>query len=534
MAAYLDILEFIALLLRAASFSALTLCAGGVLFLVFVSRSVARAVDSGIRRWTIRFALLMAAIEILRVTINSFVLYATTGTPLTSLAEANYFQAGLLAIISATVIAVLLRSDNPRPFVLLGAVTLLIATAVMTSHSAARLEGSVWPVAMTAFHFAGVALWMGGLPFLLLSIRNAPEDVGVGLVKRFSKLAGISVAVVAGSGVVLSFIYIDSWSGLYGTTYGFMVCTKIVLLGLALVLGVANNRLANALPEQTFRILRRLSALGEAEIGIGFTIILAAASLTSQAPARDLGNRPTFTELAERLRPQALRLKTPPLAALSPATPLPDLAAPLSGNDDAFLGRQPAQVNLPADIAWSEYNHHWSGIIVAAMGLMALLSRRYPHSFARHWPLMFLGLAVFLILRSDPENWPLGPRSFWQSFLVAEVAQHRFYAFLIVLFAAFEWSVQTGRITSKWPALVFPLICATGGALLLTHTHSLDNAKEELFAEMSHTPIAVAGSVAGWARWLELRLPDGPVYMGLIWPNCLILAGIILMCYREA
>jgi putative copper resistance protein D len=70
--------------------------------------------------------------------------------------------------------------------------------------------------------------------------------------------------------------------------------------------------------------------------------------------------------------------------------------------------------------------------------------------------------------------------------------------------------------------------------LLLTHTHSLDNAKEELFAEMSHTPIAVAGSVAGWARWLELRLPDAPLYLGLIWPNCLILTGIILMCYREA
>src|SRR3954452_13768641 len=108
MAAYLDILEFVALLLRAASFSAMALCAGGVLFLVFVSRSVTRGVNSGIRRWTIRFSILMAAIEILRVTINSFVLYATTGTPLTSLAEANYFQAGLLAIMSATVIAVLL------------------------------------------------------------------------------------------------------------------------------------------------------------------------------------------------------------------------------------------------------------------------------------------------------------------------------------------------------------------------------------------------------------------------------------------
>lgn len=533
MTAYLDILEFVGLLLRAASFSALTLCAGGALFLVFVSGNSTIDANSRIRSWTRRSSLLMAAIELLRVTINSFVLYGTTGTPLKSLAQANYFQAGLLAMVAVTIIAVAVRKDKPNPFLLIGAVALLIATAVMTSHSAARLEDSFWPRAMTALHFGGVALWMGGLPFLLLSIRSAPEDVGVGLVKRFSKLAAISVSIVIGSGVGLSLIYIDSWSGVYGTTYGLMVFTKVALLGLVLMLGAANNRLAKTLPMQAFRVLKRLGALGEAEIGIGFTIILAAASLTSQAPASDLGNRPTFTELLERLRPQAPRFQTPPLIALSPPTPLPDLGAKPDGGE-AFLGRQPAQVNLPADIAWSEYNHHWSGIILATMGLLALISRRYPSSWARHWPLMFLGLAIFLILRSDPENWPLGPRSFWQSFLVAEVAQHRLYAFLIILFAAFEWSVQTGRLTSKWPALVFPLICVTGGALLLTHTHSLDNAKDELFAEMSHTPIAVAGAVAGWARWLELRLPDGPAYIGLIWPNCLMLAGIILLCYREA
>ena len=42
-----------------------------------------------------------------------------------------------------------------------------------------------------------------------------------------------------------------------------------------------------------------------------------------------------------------------------------------------------------------------------AVGLLALLNRAGVR-WARHWPLLFLGLAVFLFFRSDPETWPLG------------------------------------------------------------------------------------------------------------------------------
>ena len=77
--------------------------------------------------------------------------------------------------------------------------------------------------------------------------------------------------------------------------------------------------------------------------------------------------------------------------------------------------------NTPGDIAWSEYNHHWAGLIVLAAGALALLARTGTAPWARNWPLAFLGLAVFLFLRADPENWPLGPRGFWASFAVAEI-----------------------------------------------------------------------------------------------------------------
>jgi putative copper resistance protein D len=208
-----------------------------------------------------------------------------------------------------------------------------------------------------------------------------------------------------------------------------------------------------------------------------------------------------------------------------------DLASGL----DSFVPGGPYQPSTPGDIAWSEYNHHWAGLIVLTAGLLAVLARTGRARWARHWPLAFLGLAVFLFLRADPENWPLGPRSFWQSFAVADVTQHRLFVLLIIVFALFEWAVRTGRIHSRGASLVFPGVCALGGALLLTHTHSLTNSSEELLVELSHLPMAIFAVAAGWSRWLELRLTGAPRQTAAwIWPLCFVLIGVTLLHYREA
>ncbi len=193
------------------------------------------------------------------------------------------------------------------------------------------------------------------------------------------------------------------------------------------------------------------------------------------------------------------------------------------------------QPSTASDIAWSEYNHHWSGAIVLLVGLLALGARVPALSWARNWPLAFLALAVFLFLRADPENWPLGPRGFWESFLVAEVLQHRLFVVLIVLFGFFEWGVTTGRISSPRAALVFPGVCAVGGALLLTHAHPLGNIRQELLSELSHIPLGILGVVAGWSRWLEWRTADNSRgILCYIWPACFVLVGVILLNYRES
>jgi putative copper resistance protein D len=319
-----------------------------------------------------------------------------------------------------------------------------------------------------------------------------------------------------------------------------MVATKVVLLLVLLVLGGCNFLVVERLRRRADAPVLRMRRFAEAEIGIGIAVFFAAASLTSLPPAVDLAHdRASWSEIVERLTPRGPRLTSPDHADLA----IPQLQAKLDAaaassprRPQAFI---PGAGNLPpsnaADIAWSEYNHNWAGLFVLAIGLLSLLERSGWAPWARHWPLLFIGLAIFLFIRSDPENWPLGDIGFWESFRDSGVVQHRTFVLLIVIFGLFEWSVRTGRLRSPKAALVFPLICAGGGALLLTHTHPLTAFKESLLIEMTHIPLAVLGIIAGWSRWLELRLgpPVGRV-ASWIWPICFVLVGVMLLCYRES
>jgi putative copper resistance protein D len=309
-----------------------------------------------------------------------------------------------------------------------------------------------------------------------------------------------------------------------------MMISKVYLFLVVMAMGAGNFFLVRRIDTAPVSLLMRLRRFGEAEIGLGFMAVLAAASMTSQPPAIDLQtDRASLHEIVERMHPVVPRMTSPAFAALAPTVPL----------DEAI---KQTQYNLPGaqldgnGRAWSEYNHHWSGLIVLAAGVFALLSRLPKARWARNWPLVFAGLAVFIVLRGDPESWPLGTRPFWASMVVADTLQHRFYALLILAFAVFEWGNQTGRWHSRWASMVFPLLCAAGGALLLTHNHSVGNIKEELLAEMSHTPIALLGATAGWSRWLELRLPDQKEsrLASYVWPLCLVMVGLVLLNYRES
>jgi putative copper resistance protein D len=314
----------------------------------------------------------------------------------------------------------------------------------------------------------------------------------------------------------LTWMYVGEPSALIGTAYGVMILSKVVLLVAALGLAYANMRaVRRAAGEPGTRLFRFV----EVELGLGITILFAAASLTSLPPAVDVTtDRATVGEVTARFVPAPPRLSSPSIDELLRTA-------------DPLMDRQIAR--KPIERAWSEYNHHWAGLFVVTMGVLAMLERLGVRS-ARHWPLVFLGLATFLFIRNDPRAWPLGPAGFWESLTLPDVLQHRTFVLLVVAFALFEWTVRTGRLAERPWAYVFPLLCAVGGGLLLTHSHAMFNLKDEFLTEVTHAPLGVFGAFAGWGRWLELRLPDAGRWPAWTWRICFTAVGLLLLFYREA
>ena len=528
------------MLLRGTALAGQAVAVGGVFFVLFVLR------PAGLPRVALtplvgRSLALVAAGAVgvaiaqgLAIVVQLVSLGDGGGWPLREVAGTTYFRVSVLRIVTcaalaATAVAVrcgrdgapagsmLGEQDDSRVWWTLGALAVVLAlSAAWLSHATARLDHRLLAAVLDAGHQLAAAVWVGGLLHLTAAVlRRGGGPWPVSLLRRFSTMALVAVVGLVSAGTALSVLYIDGVPALLGTSYGVMVVTKAVLLGLLLVLGAANFLAVRRLRDGGEVGLTRIRRFVEVELGLGLTVLFAAASLTSLPPAVDVPERATVSEVATRFTPQWPRLRSPAISEL----PVEDRDAPRTA----------------ADRAWSEYNHHMAGFFVLTMGVLALLQRARWGRWARHWPLVFLGLAAFLLVRNDPGAWPLGPLGFWASMAYPEVLQHRLFVVLVVGFGLFEWRVRAGRLGRRGAALVFPLLCAVGGGLLLTHSHAMGDLKAEFLTEITHAPLGVLGLMAGWARWLELRLPPpDDALPGRLWAWAFSLVGVFLIFYRES
>ncbi len=548
LALLIDLFGYLSIILHGVTIVVQSMALGGTLFLVFLVRPFAATLpDSAtlVRRTSVIAgcsALGLAAVEVLVVAMQVAVLMDTVGLGMLQTLTAQFAEAGLVKAAAAELLGALLLARRPAPALqLLAPCAVVLVAATLMTHAAARLTGGPVLLAATALHVLGAAIWVGGIPSFIMVLGRLNDGASFRRVgARFSRMSMLGVACILVSAATMTWFYVGSWEGVYGTAYGVMITAKVVMFGALLLLGLGNFLVVERLRTDPSTPVLRMRRFAEVEIGIGFSIFFAAASLTSVPPAVDLvHDRATWAEIVERNTPQWPRLTSPDFDSLA----LPVLQAQLDAEaarartaaPPAFTpGAGELSTRNAADVAWSEYNHQWSGLFVLAIGVLGLLHRAGVRA-ARHWPLVLLGLAAFLFVRSDPEAWPLGYVGFFESFRDVEVLQHRMFIALIVAFALFEWGVGTGRLRRPGAALVFPLLTALGGALLLTHSHAIANVKDQLLVEVSHTPLALAGIGAGWFRWLELRA-DGPIrrWAGWVWPVCFLIVGGILLIYREA
>ncbi|MCI0547949.1 MAG: CopD family protein [Candidatus Rokubacteria bacterium] len=520
---------FIAVLLRGLALSGQSVAIGAVAFALLVLMPAARG-EPDRRRLLGRVltvaalgAAVAAAAHALWLVIQLGVLSDTSGWPLRQVLATGYVQMSLLRILCCLGLVgsgLWLRGQErvERAWPWLAALAVAIAAGgAATSHAAGRLEHRALLLGLDFAHQLAVGVWVGGLISLIVAAFPLSERPwSLRLLKRFSATALTAVTTLVLTGAGLTAFYGDGLSGLIGTAYGMMVVTKIAVLAGLLVLGALNFAVVRRLPAGSPVSRAELQRFVEVEFGLGVTVLFAAASLTSIPPAVDvIADRASIAEVVTRFTPRWPTFASPRL-------------------EDMPLAERDAPRNA-ADRAWSEFNHHASGILVVAMGVLALLHATGRAGWARHWPLVFFALGTFVLLRSDPATWPLGPYGFWESFIFAEVVQHRLFVVLIFAFGAFEWMVRTGRLRSPRCALVFPMLAVVGGGLLLTHSHAALNLKEEFLIEVTHAPLGVLALVVGWSRWLELRLPTGATRLpGRLWPAALAVIGLLLLFYRES
>ncbi len=536
-----DLFGFLSVILRAGTLVFQSLLLGGVVFVLWASRhtpgDTAQRTRMESSSWTLlRLSIIgLIVFQTAYLYVNSAVLMTTAEIGFGGVVGANFFISGSIVLAAALValIASVSRSKLTT-WTLLLAASIVLGASLMTNHAASRLEGRALLVALTATHEAATGLWVGGLPFLVLALfRDKDSSARWYITERFSRMALLCVVLIVISGLGMSLLYIGSWQAVLGTAYGVMVLAKAVMLGVLVLLGGINFLMLRNMSRD--QVMPRLRRLIEAEVGIGITVILTAASLTSQPPAVDQPNEVvSFHQIVQRFRPTIPRLTYTQVAAASPTA---------SGQGGDVVAKRPAAYNADgeplsahkiADSMESESNHHWMGVIVLGMGLLALLARTGKVPWAEYWPLLLIGIAIFIILQADSECWPIGWKSVGACMADPEVFQHRLAALVCIGFAIFELRVRKRQRANDPMALVFPLMCAAGGAVLLTHSHAITNVKENLLVELSHVPMGILAVFAGWSRWLELRLPpENRKIPSWVWPVCFVLIGAGLLNYRE-
>ncbi|MFD3325247.1 copper resistance CopC/CopD family protein [Streptomyces sp. NPDC058701] len=127
----------------------------------------------------------------------------------------------------------------------------IAATWALSEHASTGIQPGI---AMPAdiLHLLAVATWLGGLTALLVALYKVP-GIESEAVRRFSRVAFVSVVVLAVTGVYQSWRQLGSWSALTGTDYGRLLLLKVglvaVLVGIAYVSRRWTGRLLDGPPD---------------------------------------------------------------------------------------------------------------------------------------------------------------------------------------------------------------------------------------------------------------------------------------------
>lgn len=164
----------------------------------------------------------------------------------------------------------------------------LLATWAFAGHS----RSMRWPalgVATDVAHHAAAAAWIAGLAIVgWIVIPKTTPDVLVPAVRRFSRVAAISVATLVLTGLIQSVRLVGSPMDLLDANHGRYLLAKIVVLAMMLGIANANRRRVDHRLDDHDGMARHTGALRQAivaEFAIGLAIIGITAAMVVSPPS---------------------------------------------------------------------------------------------------------------------------------------------------------------------------------------------------------------------------------------------------------
>jgi putative copper export protein len=154
------------------------------------------------------------------------------------------------------------------------------------SHAFAMEHGPSLLLYAEGLHLLAGGAWLGGLLPLLILVRDAPPKQAAKVLRRFSKLATLCVAAIAGTACLQGWVLGGGVAGLTGTAYGYVLLLKAALFAALLGLAAVNRfRLTPAMEHEDAQPARRaLLRTIAGETVLGLMVVLAASLLSGLEP----------------------------------------------------------------------------------------------------------------------------------------------------------------------------------------------------------------------------------------------------------
>src|SRR5262245_52667864 len=140
----------------------------------------------------------------------------------------------IVQALSVLAALVLLTAWPSRRF---AAVGLALTLQARHSHAFAMEHGPSLLLYAEELHPLAGGAWLGGLPPLLILVRDARPEPSAETLRRFSKLATLCVIAIAGTACFQGWVLGGGMGGLIGTAYGSLLLLKAALF--AALLGLA-------------------------------------------------------------------------------------------------------------------------------------------------------------------------------------------------------------------------------------------------------------------------------------------------------